>query len=466
MKKLLTSISLFSTAILYSADFDVELKTGSSMNLKEAAPQKALSFDDNLRIKAHTFTNNYTLYFDFPKGKYGLNNLTVFTDSSLGLSLYNQIGTLEFRGNFTKQSEIQSDKGKRNAEANLAIYPYYAESIVGLKFCNDVSLLDNATDRTSGLFLGAYTNSGDFRNKSFFKNVEIDGDLILRNHKFAVATFEGENAVIKGQVKFDKLTEDRMGILVLNHDKRPEANLLIQTLKVGGLVSLTENAGVVSTITDSQKFMDLKKGDVQNPNYPKGKKLVGDKIIRSGILEIIGKGGDFSGEIRDNFSDQDKRGQVSLIMNSPNEKQILRGKNTYTGSTIVKAGELVLSGSDLIEDLKIMGGTLSFLSANLEVKNLNWSSGGIIFDLSKNKSVNVLNKINVSAIPEALDTLSFKNITPRKAYTLISFKNKENALATFVGKKIEYTDTATNKVYTAMFGVSDTALTVVFLLKE
>ena len=58
MKKLLTSISLFSTAILYSADFDVELKTGSSMNLKEVAPQKALSFDDNFE-----FDNSNKIFF-------------------------------------------------------------------------------------------------------------------------------------------------------------------------------------------------------------------------------------------------------------------------------------------------------------------------------------------------------------------------------------------------------------------
>ena len=73
--------------------------------------------------------------------------------------------------------------------------------------------------------------------------------------------------------------------------------------------------------------------------------------------------------------------------------------------------------------------------------------------------------INVSAIPEALDTFSFSNIAARKAYTILSFESKKNALAAFGGKKLEITDAATNKAYDAVFGASDTSLTVVFLPK-
>ncbi len=72
-------------------------------------------------------------------------------------------------------------------------------------------------------------------------------------------------------------------------------------------------------------------------------------------------------------------------MNSPNGKQILSGKVTYTGVTTLKSGELILSGTSPIGDLKLMGGTLGFLSDTLQVKDLMGSSGGFVFDLEKIK---------------------------------------------------------------------------------
>lgn len=101
-------------------------------------------------------------------------------------------------------------------------------------------------------------------------------------------------------------------------------------------------------------------------------------------------------------------------MNSPNGKQILPGKVTYTGVTTLKSGELILSGTSPIGDLKLMGGTLGFLSDTLQVKDLMGSSGGFVFDFRKNKTISVSGQMNVSVIPEALDVFTFKNITPRK----------------------------------------------------
>lgn len=102
-------------------------------------------------------------------------------------------------------------------------------------------------------------------------------------------------------------------------------------------------------------------------------------------------------------------------MNSPNGKQILPGKVTYTGVTTLKSGELILSGTSPIGDLKLMGVTLGFLSDTLQVKDLMGSSGGFVFDFRKNKTISVSGQMNVSVIPEALDVFTFKNITPRKA---------------------------------------------------
>ena len=463
MKKILTGITLLSSALLYSADFDLVLKSGSRTNLSDEGLFKAKaipSFEDNLNVKPHSYTENYSLYFDFPEAEsFGFKTLKLDIEGSLGIAVVANDGMLEVKGDFIKSAQTKEDKGKvvaKGENANTSIYPYYGDSSLNFKIDGNMRLVDMAANRTSASYFGAYTTTGEFRNKSFFESFEVLGDLELTNQKFAVSTKDGKNAIIKGLVKFDNASSGRTGVLILNNDAMPEAKLLNQTIKVGGLFSIKNGAGCVSTSTDSQKFVDLKEGDVQNPKYPKGKKLVGDKIIREG---------EFSGEIRDNWQAKDKRGKVNLTMNSPSGKQVLLGKLTYTGVTSVKSGELVLSGDYPIGDLKVVGGTLSFLSDTLQVKDLIWSSGGFVFDFAKNKTISVSGDMNVSAIPEALDTFTFKNITPRKAYTIFSFENKKDALSTFVGKKIEYADAATNKVYDALFGTSDTALTVVFLPK-
>lgn len=472
MKKILTGITLLSSALLYSADFDLVLKSGSRTNLSDEGlfQSKSIpSFEDSLNIKPHSYTENYSLYFDFPEAEsFGFKTLKLDIEGSLWIAVVANGGTFEVKGNFIKNAQTKEEKGKvvaKGENANISLYPYYGDSSLNFKIGGNMRLVDMAANRTSASYFGAYTTTGEFRNKSFFERFEVLGDLELINQKFAVSTKDGKNAIIKGLVKFDNASPGRTGVLILNNDAMPEAKLLNQTIKVGGLSSIKNGAGCVSTSTDSQKFVDLKEGDVQNPKCPKGKKLVGDKIIREGTIEIIGAGGEFSGEIRDNWQAKDKRGKVNLIMNSPSGKQVLSGKLTYTGATILKSGELVLSGDYPIGDLKVVGGTLSFLSDTLQVKDLIWSSGGFVFDFAKNKTISVSGDMNVSAIPEALDTFTFKNITPRKAYTIFSFENKKDALSTFVGKKIEYADAATNKVYDALFGTSDTALTVVFLPK-
>lgn len=475
MKKLITVITLLSSALLYSADFDLVLKSGSRTNLSDEGLFKTKSipsFDDNLNVKPHSYTENYSLYFDFPgntTGNFGFKTLNLEVENSLGIAILVNTGLFEIKGDFIKQAQTKEDKSNMVAKgenANISVFPYYGDSSVSFKLDGNMRLIDMATNRTSATYFGAYTTTGEFRNKSFFDSFEILGDLELTNQKFAVSTKDGKNATIKGLVKFDSASPERSGVLILNNDAMPEAKLLSQTTRVGGLVSVKPGAGIVSTSTDARKYVDLKEGDQQDSKDPLGKKLVGDEVIREGTIEIIGEGGDFSGEIKDNWLSKDKRGRVNLTMDSPNGKQILSGKVTYTGVTTLKSGELILSGTSPIGDLKIMGGTLGFLSDTLQVKDLMWSSGGFVFDFTKNKTISVSGQMNVSVIPEALDVFTFKNITPRKAYTIFSFENKKDALSTFVGKKLEYTDAATNKVYNALFGTSDTALTVVFLPKE
>lgn len=475
MKKILTGITLLSSALLYSADFDLTLKSGSRTNLSEEGLFKTKtipSFEDNLNIKPHSYTENYSLYLDFPENaseSFGFNALKLDVEGSLGIAIVANSGVFELKGDFVKNAQTKEDKGRMVAKgenANTSFYPYYGDSSVSFKLNGNMRLVDMASNRTSASYFGAYTTTGEFRNKSFFESFEISGDLELTNQKFAVATKDGKNTTIKGLVKFDNASPVRTGVLILNNDAMPEGKLLNQTTKVGGLVSTKPGTGIVSTSTDAKKYVDLKKGEVQDPKYPLGKKLVGDEVVREGTIEIIGAGGEFSGEIRDNWLSKDKRGKVNLTMNSQSGKQVLSGKLTYTGATILKSGELVLSGDYPIGDLKVVGGTLSFLSDTLQVKDLTWSSGGFVFDFAKNKTIAVTGNMNVSVIPEALDTFTFKNITPRKAYTIFSFENKKDALSTFVGKKLEYTDATTNKVYNALFGTSDTALTVVFIPKQ
>jgi hypothetical protein len=68
-------------------------------------------------------------------------------------------------------------------------------------------------------------------------------------------------------------------------------------------------------------------------------------------------------------------------------------------------------------------------------------------------------------MPEALDTFTFSNIKPRVGYTLVTCKDTKNAFSSFAGKRIEYEDAANGKIYEGVFGVSDSALTIVFISK-
>ena len=265
MKKQLTSIMLLFAMSLYAADFDAALKSGSQTNLSDEGLFKAKSmpsFGDNLRVRPHSYTENYVFCLDFPKSAdniYGLESLSLDVENSLALVLFIDGGTFKIEKDFVKNSQTQKEGDgvvAKGDHANIAMYPYYGDSAVDFKLNGNMELVDTASNRTPSAFFGAYTTSGEFRNKSFFEHFEISGDLILKNHKFAVATSKGKNAAIKGAVKFGGFSEKRTGILVLNNDKNPEGKLANQTLKVGGLASLSQNAGIVSTITDAKKFVD------------------------------------------------------------------------------------------------------------------------------------------------------------------------------------------------------------------
>lgn len=474
MKKLTSTLVILSSLILNAADFEATLREGSRTNLSDKDAWKGgdglPSVNDNVKILPHKFTENYSFYLDFPEGgnSYGFKNFVLDVERSLGITILLNSGTLEISGDLVKNAMTVEEDGRTvglGEHAGFSMSPYYGDAKLNFRVKGNMILRDNAVNRTASTYFGAYTGNGEFRNKSFFETFEVCGDLELLNQNFAVATMDGRNAEIKGQVKFGTIAPGRTGVLILNNDRQPEGRLKEQHLKVGGLVSLAPGAGIVSTRTGAKKLADLKPGDIQNPADPIGKKLVGDDTIRAGTIEITGKGGEFSGEISDNLTLADKRGKLGVIMNSPEGKQILSGKLSYSGPTVLKAGELILNGNTAIGDLKIAGGILGFIGETLTVGDLSWSSGGFAIDFAKNRGVTVTGDMSVSVIPEALDTFTFSNITPRKSYAIFSFENKKNALTTFMGKKIEYKDAATGKMYDAIFGTSDTALTVVFMPK-
>ena len=480
MKKIILGFTMLQTLALYSAAFEATLKQGSASVFTDTEIWKGASdskpgypgFADDVKILPHQYTENYSLRLDFPdlaaQDPIGFKSLSLDVENSLGIIIMPKDSPFSIAGDFVKISQTELKDGKLRAKGNhaaVSIASYFGDSTTIFSVKGNMRLIDKAINRTSSMFFGAYTTTGEFRGRSFFDKFEIGGDLELINQKFAVATRDGRNAIIKGQVKFDSTASGRTGILALNHDYRPEAGNLEQTVKVGGLESLSSGAGIVTTRTGMQRLVDLKVGEVQNPKDPIGKVLVGDEVVRVGVLEIVGKGGNFSGEIRDNLNADDKRGKVGLIMNSLNGKQVLSGKITYTGETLIKAGELILNGAYPIGNLKLIGGNVGFTSETLTVKDLSWSSGGFSIDFAKNRGIVIEGDINTSVIPEALDTFVFSNITPRKAYTILSFENKKNALSAFSGKKIEYTDAATGKVYEAIFGISDVAFTIVFMPK-
>jgi|GEM_PF-2739666 len=494
--QILTTNILLISSLLFAADFELQPQGHLPMedyNMANPAMWKIIgdsatgfpSKDDNMIFPPYNVNSNTYIRILDPKGyqssELEIKNFTATMASAS--SIFNDSATIKafvISGDFRKSATVKkNDQGQtvscgivngENDQANLAIVP--ALSAISVEIKGDVFLLDEAINRTSNMVLGGSHYFGKFRDQrenAFLNNFCVRKNINIKNTKLYITTKDGLNARIEGVVNFEAPSGERQGVLFVNSDNSDNGYHLSQIIQVGGLNSVVEGSGIITTTTGMQRIKEIdplsKEGETADAKTIMQKKIIGDEIIREGTIEIIGIGGNFSGEIRDNFSGEDKRGKVNVVMDSPEETQILSGNNAYTGKTIVNGGTLILNFVGSLGDVIMRDGKLKFMQKNPTIKSLNWSGGGFDFDFTKDNAITIEENISVSTMPEAFDTFNFSNIKKGKAYTLFTFKNKKEAFSNFLNKKIEYKDSATGKDYECIFGVSDSALTVLFLAK-
>lgn len=484
---LLFLLALLASNQAFAADFELKNQSGvknpswinpESWILKSGESKTGFpGMDDTVFLAPNGTNSNFGFFIKSPASASNTIEIESFdanlraSNSFFGVSYEPQLFVV--KNDFNKSAETSKDDkgnvvGAKGARGDLAFAPLNAAFKFGLRIGGNANLRDEATDRTSNAVFGGSTYYGSFRDALLTEFV-VGKDMNISNNIVYIGTINGENAAVLGNINFEPPVNGRHAVLIVNGDDSDKVRHKSQTLKVGGLESKSDSSGVISTLTKSQRIADIdplsKEGEHATSAQLMQKKKIGDTVERVGIIEIVGKGGNFSGEIRDNFRDGDKRGKIAIIMNSADGRQVLSGKNTYTGYTIIKAGTLAVNSLVPLENVMLQGGRLDILSDSPVIRNLNWSAGGFSFNLAKFSPIAVEGSLSVSTMPEALDTLSFSNITPRKAYTLFTFKNKKDAFANFAGKKVDYKDESTGISYEGVFGVSDSALTVVFVQK-
>lgn len=453
-KRILATSFALAALNLYGADFKSNIGSGKGSEwaneafwtFKGDSKLKYPKVGDSVEIGAQEISSNFLLTLNLPKdeknGEIILTNFSIALSDATTIFIAPEVYKFEVTGNFLKATETVTKDGKvlsTGKRGDFAIYPAYEYCKTDCIINGNLVASDFATDRTSSTFIGGYNYFGESRGKSLFENIKVGGNVELTNQILCFGARQS-NAVVLGKVIFNAPVNNRQAVLLLNSDSVPNRTYKNSILKVGGLQSAEAKSGIITTKTGMQKVEDIdplsKEGETATPNQLMNKKRIGDTFIREGTLEIIGSGGEFSGKICDNFSNNDKRGKVNITMNSEGNTQILSGELNYSGTTEVRSGTLVLNSKNGLGDFIISGGTLKYSGENLKIKNLDWSSGGIEVDFSKNKAIVLEGLANVSAMPEALDTFSFSNISARKSYALFMFKNKKDAFASFAGKKI------------------------------
>ena len=413
--------------------------------------------NDNVILEPQRDTSNFYILLQLPTGYEGeeisVNSFTATIGHSVNLAGAVGVSKFSVKGTFKKDLEVSKSDGAlvSMGDGNLSIGPNNMKSYLNISL-NDVILKSEATDKIAIMAFGGNDQYGLFRTHRMLASFKAN-TISLSNHLLFVGTENGVNANIE-KIKFEAPVKGNHGVLILNGDNQDEAWQQLQTIKVGGLDSAEDGAGIITTRTASKRVPTKE----QLKRLPKNFKS--DDIIRNGHLEIVGKGGTFSGDVKDNFSSSDARGKVHITMNSIGGVQYFLGNNSYTGNTYILNGFLGINATALGK-IYLRGGTLSLFGDSPEVSNLEWENGKLSFNFKKNNTINISKNLELPQNPQSL--FEFSNIVPRKSYNLLELKNPSEKLQIFRNQRISITDKDTGKHYLAIFGASDTSLTVVFI---
>ncbi len=304
-------------------------------------------------------------------------------------------------------------------------------------------ICDYATDRGD-----CYTNLGGRQSSehvsgNFLYNVKVKGNLNIVNQTVFLQTVNGTNAEVEGQLAFPEIVNGRFGtFIVCANNKIDDSGVLTQTIKVGGISSISGSAPVIANRT----------GAVSNA----------DKA-RLGIIEITGEGGTFYGSIKDGLSATDTLGKMSLIMNGTGT-QILQGESEFTGAITVNSGKLLMTSTKTLGEITVNnGGTFGAIQAGLLAKKLNISETAIIeFDLSQYRSFIELSEgLTIANIANLPNNLSFKIIGGQREYRLFTDKSDANTFSALNGVEKIYTD-SNSLSQMGRFVARDSGLYIIF----
>lgn len=455
------------SSLLYGAEFEMAISQAGGWswrssdawylnkgNPKEKFPTK----DDNVILSPQHDTSNFYIGLQLPTAYSGkeisVKSLKAEIGASVDLQGKSGVERFSVSGLFLKEVEVEKHNGKLSAvhDGNFAIAPHSMKSFLHVNF-GDIVLRNNATDKTAIMAFGGNDVYGAFHTHRMLASFNAK-NINISNHLLFIATENGINANIE-KINFEDEVNGRESVLILNGDNQNEAWQQLQTIKVGGLSSVSEGAGIITTKTGSKKIPTKEEARYRPSNFKS------DDIIRNGHLEIVGDGGVFSGSIKDNFQKEDTRGKVHITMNSQNGRQFFTGENSYTGDTYIQNGLLAININKPLKNFYLRGGKLSLFGANPTISKLHWHSGSLVYDLKKASSIVILEE---AIFPlDFISKLEFSNIVARKNYTLLELKNANPALRLQSGKRIAVKDKSNGKNYTAMFGASDLSLTVVFI---
>lgn len=422
--------------------------------------------EDNVKLPPDNENPNFFVSLKLPTGldtkTLEINSLDAEIMESESLLSDGTVENFIIKKDFKKSAAVLEKDGVKlgKGQGHLMIGPRNMNSFLHVKIGGDVAIADDAADRTPNMAFGGTSYFGKFNVENLLASFSVAGNMRIRNSLVYIGTENGVNASILGNVVFENPVNGRQGILIINGDTGDEAFQLLQTVRVGGLTSISRGNGVVTTKTLSgRKLTDAEKKS--------GKRITpSDNKIREGNLEIFGSGGVFSGEIRDNLDRFSTRGRVNVTMNSSSGgTQILAGRNFYTGTTYVQNGTLVLyPGADV--DLELQGGMFCYLGTSLKLKGVKFKGGKLAFNLDENGGAELAGNAEVADGINPEDMFVFSAIKERRTYPLFTFKKFPESFEIFRNSKCEYTDSATGEKFIAIFGLSDSALSVLFIKSQ
>ena len=404
--------------------------------------------EDDVIIVPQKVNVNCTLKLMLPSDSItksiSINSFSAEVEKAFAILGTGEINTFTILEDFKKatKTEIIEDKISGFNQSDLMIGPIDMSCYLNLNINGNVVITNNATDKTPNMVFGGATYFGKYSSKNLLASFIVKKNFRIQNTIIYIGTENGVNATINGLITFEEPVSNRHATLIVNADDGEEMFQFLQTIKVGGLHSTVDGAGIITTKTGSR----------------------GDSEIRNGHIEIMGSGGNFTGEIRDNFSNEDTRGRMNITMNTPNETQTLGGSNYYTGITYVQNGTLVFRPLNIPYNIEMSGGAFAFTERNIWIRNLKWSNGKFIFDLNKRQIINLESKSEIS-ISDISKSFAFSGIRERKSYPLFEFKEMQDSLKIFANQKCDFIDSNTGITYEGIFSLSENALTILFFKK-